>query len=462
MTVHSASRLNIERLSLASLLPDPANPRIHDSRNIAAIQASLREHGQVEPLVVRAADRMVIGGNGRMEAMAGLGWVDAECVLLDVDGVKARRLSIALNRTGELAGWDLDVLQQHLDELAETDGWDGSADLGFDPGDLDALVEELNPPSHRYDTGRPGGLVTDFGAPPFTVLDSRQGYWQSRKRWWLNAGLLAAEGRENLADTNSSASLQAAAGGSRGAAAGGSAFDPVLAELSCRWFCPPGGSVLDPFAGEAVKGIVAAACGYQYTGVEIRQEQVDANDAQWAVCSERHGWEGQAPNWVCGDSQQIDNLLPDGALYDCAFTSPPYYDLEVYSDRSGDGSALQTYEDFMAWYADIFTQVVGRLRENAFVVVKVGEIRDRSTGAYRGFVPDNIRLFTGLGLHFYNDAILVTPAGTAPLRVRSFRAARKMVKVHQNVLVFWKGDLRKVGDTLGEVPASNLLDPDAE
>jgi DNA modification methylase len=42
------------------------------------------------------------------------------------------------------------------------------------------------------------------------------------------------------------------------AATGTSIFDPVLCELAYRWFCPPGGLVLDPFAGGSVRGIVAA------------------------------------------------------------------------------------------------------------------------------------------------------------------------------------------------------------
>ncbi|HXF87125.1 MAG TPA: hypothetical protein VNK48_02075 [Xanthobacteraceae bacterium] len=42
---------------------------------------------------------------------------------------------------------------------------------------------------------------------------------------------------------------------------GTSIFDPVLCEIAYRWFCPPGGSVLDPFAGGSVRGIVASRLG---------------------------------------------------------------------------------------------------------------------------------------------------------------------------------------------------------
>jgi hypothetical protein len=49
--------------------------------------------------------------------------------------------------------------------------------------------------------------------------------------------------------------------------AGTSVFDPVLCELACRWFSPPGGRVLDPFAGGSVRGIVAALLGRDYIGI---------------------------------------------------------------------------------------------------------------------------------------------------------------------------------------------------
>ena len=62
---------------------------------------------------------------------------------------------------------------------------------------------------------------------------------------------------------------------------GTSIFDPVLCELAYRWFCPQGGTVLDPFAGGSVRGIVAAVLGRQYIGVDLSQEQIEANRKQW-------------------------------------------------------------------------------------------------------------------------------------------------------------------------------------
>lgn len=62
---------------------------------------------------------------------------------------------------------------------------------------------------------------------------------------------------------------------------GTSIFDPVLCELVYRWFSPRGGQVLDPFAGGSVRGIVAAALGRRYCGIDLRREQIEANREQW-------------------------------------------------------------------------------------------------------------------------------------------------------------------------------------
>ncbi len=275
-----------------------------------------------------------------------------------------------------------------------------------------------------------GKLYERFGYPPFSVLDARSGPWGNRKKLWRSLGLHGEEGREGkcgmIVNTIGFKKMRTT-----------SVFDPVLCELMYLWFCPPGGKILDPFAGEATKGIVAGLYGYDYTGVELRQEQVNANLRQAGTFK-------VSPRWVVGDSGKLENLLPNQERYDFVWTSPPYYDLEVYSKDERDGSAKQTYEDFMAWYEGIFRQAVRRLRNNRFLAVKVGEIRDKR-GFYRGFVPDNIALFRRLGLTFYNEVILLTPLGTLQVRVaKPFMVNRKLGKCHQNILIFYKGDVKSI------------------
>lgn len=130
--------LKVRSVSLEKLKEDPANPRSHDERNIAAIKGSLAKFGQVEPLVIQSSTGMVIGGNGRLAAMRELGWKEAQVVYVDMDDAKARMLSITLNRTGELAEWNLPTLSQHLHTFGELRL--EMMDLGWTEHELEPLL----------------------------------------------------------------------------------------------------------------------------------------------------------------------------------------------------------------------------------------------------------------------------------------------------------------------------------
>lgn len=237
------------------------------------------------------------------------------------------------------------------------------------------------------------------------------------------------------------------------AGAGTSIFDPVLCELAYRWFSPQGGTVLDPFAGGSVRGIVAAMLGRQYIGIDLRSEQIDANRAQAAaICPDR------LPDWRVGDSRNIGTIA-DGVAADFVFSCPPYADLEVYSDDPADLSTLD-YPDFRAAYATIIAETCRLLRDDRFACFVVGEVRDKR-GNYLGFVPDTIAAFRDAGLNFYNEMILVTAAGSLPIRAgKQFAATRKLGKTHQNVLVFVKGDAKRATEAIGEVEFGEIASGD--
>lgn len=216
---------------------------------------------------------------------------------------------------------------------------------------------------------------------------------------------------------------------------GTSIFDPVLTELAYRWFCPPGGLILDPFAGGSVRGIVASVLGFRYIGHELRAEQCAANRAQAAaICPEN------PPLWVEGDSRLT---LPQGAqAADFIFSCPPYGDLEVYSDDPADLSN-KPHEVFLEGYAEVIAAALGRLKPDRFAAFVVGDFRCKK-GFYRNFCGSTIAAFEAAGARYYNEAILVTAVGSLPIRAgKQFKAGRKLGKTHQQMLVFCKGDPKR-------------------
>ena len=235
-------------------------------------------------------------------------------------------------------------------------------------------------------------------------------------------------------------------------ASGTSIFDPVLCELAYSWFSPQGGTILDPFAGGSVRGIVASRLGRQYIGVELREEQVAANRLQGdQLCQDL------PPVWHTGDSRNINRICADVDA-DFVFSCPPYANLEVYSDDPNDLSTLK-YEDFRPAYFDIIAKACSRLKQDRFACFVVGDVRDKK-GNYYNFVGDTVEAFKAAGLHYYNEAILVTSVGSLPIRVgRQFASGRKLGKTHQNVLVFVKGDGKQATEACGSV---EVHIPDAE
>jgi DNA modification methylase len=232
-----------------------------------------------------------------------------------------------------------------------------------------------------------------------------------------------------------------------------SIFDPVLTELLVAWFSPATGRVLDPFAGGSVRGIVAAMLGRDYTGVDLRAEQVQANEAQWKNISANTTRQPiGVPTWLVGDSMEVlaAGNGDAGNDYDMLLTCPPYGDLEVYSDDPHDLSTMDG-DAFLATYRAIIAAAVERLRADSFAAIVVGDYRNKK-GLYRNFVSNTIAAFEDSGARLYNEAILVTCVGTLPIRVgRMFDSSRKLGKTHQNVLVFVKGDPKAAAAACGSV-----------
>lgn len=169
--------LTIRRVPLASLHADPSNARAHGEKNLEAIKASLARFGQAEPLVVQKSTARIVGGNGRLVAMKSLGWTECDVVELDIDDLQATALGIALNRTGELAEWDLPALGKILEHLQDAHALDG---VGFSEKEIGKLLDEIIASGESLD----GITQDDVPAPP-DVATTRRG-----DRWVLGAHVL--------------------------------------------------------------------------------------------------------------------------------------------------------------------------------------------------------------------------------------------------------------------------------
>lgn len=91
-------------------------------------------------------------------------------------------------------------------------------------------------------------LEQKYIIPPFSVFDTRQGYWQKRKKYWSEFGLYSDNGRCNALGESKNVA-EGTKTGFNTIAVNTSKFDPVLSEVIYKWFCVKNSCILDPFAG---------------------------------------------------------------------------------------------------------------------------------------------------------------------------------------------------------------------
>jgi hypothetical protein len=497
----------LRRVRAGDLRPSPKNWRTHPKAQADALAGVLAEIGYADALLAREVDGglELIDGHLRADTtpdavvpvlVLDVTEAEADKLLATLDPLAAMAGADSAKLDELLRGVsaDSEALQTLLDGLKDEHGLQGNpaGEGGMPPG-LSLSERFLVPPFSVLDArqgywqerkrewlalgiqselGRtadliPGGASSvDAGRSPMQERASPGGSRRPAASLGDDGKTRRGDGRGRASDPGQSSGQdlmrgEHVVGGAspygaygkdddtsrRNAAArpqtGTSIFDPVLCELAYRWFCPPAGHVLDPFAGGSVRGIVAARLGRKYTGIDLRPEQLAANREQAKAITPDN-----PPTWVEGDSADAAALAP--GEYDLVFSCPPYADLERYSDDPRDLSAMD-YPAFLAAYRRVIAAACRMLRDDRFAAFVVGDVRDPK-GMYRDFVSGTIDAFRAAGLALYNEAVLVTAVGSLPLRVgKQFSVSRKLGKTHQNVLVFVKGDPRKATDACGAV-----------
>ena len=420
--------LKIEYVDIDSIKPYENNAKEHPKEQIEQIKKSIQEFGNNDPIAVWHDE--IVEGHGRYIALKELDSKEIPIIRLDdLTDEQRKAYTLVHNKLTMNSDFDFDLLNTELESIIDID----MSEYGFD-----LSLEEIEIEKEQHNS-----LNDEFIIPPFSVFDTKQGYWQDRKKQWINLGIKSELGRNAKAYTTEHMGQQYG----RKPMNGTSIFDPVLCEICYKWFNVDNGKIYDPFAGGSVRGIIAEKLGYKYQGIDLRQEQINANK-QNAKALEVN------PTWYCDDSNNVDKYIEDNSI-DMIFSCPPYADLEVYSDDPKDLSNMG-YEDFKMAYKSIINKACRKLKGNRFAVFVVGDIRDEN-GIYRNFVDYTKECFNANGCVTYNEIVLLNAIGTATIRCkRPFNSGRKLTKIHQNILVFYKGDPKKIKENYNKLDFSNI------
>lgn len=428
-------------MKLSEIKLNPDNPRTISKEKLEKLKGSIEGFQQMMALrpIIIDDNNVILGGNMRYKALLELGYkeVPDEWIKRASDLTEEQKREFAIKDNVGFGEWDWEEIEEW--------NWSELEDWGLDMPEWGE--EEVLEAEERTKT-----LSERFIVPPFSVLDTKQGYWQDRKNWWLSLGIKSELGREAVISENRNNTKWEEYYREQKKM---SIFDPVLCELAYKWFNVPNGKILDCFAGGSVRGIVAAKLGYEYLGNDLRSEQIEANRINAKeVLKDAEVY----PTWMCGDSLHIDTIAK---LYeaDLLFSCPPYADLEVYSDAKEDISNMP-YNDFLSVYREIIRKSCQLLKNDRFAVFVVGDVRDKK-GFYQNFVSDTIQAFIDSGLMLYNEMVLLNSVGNAGMRAsKTFNGGRKVIKVHQNVLVFYKGNPKNIKANYPELDLSYMNEVD--
>ena len=390
------------------------NAKQHPDWQIEQIKNSINEFGFNDPIAIDE-DNVIIEGHGRYLALQELGYENVEVIRLKhLTEEQKKAYILAHNKLTMNTGFDDELLMLELEDITEID----MEQFGFEE------LSEENLLTDKYGAAteeQKGNLESKFMIPPFSIIDANKNPWLDIKNKWKEM-FDSSKGRD-----------KALVGENYGT----SVFDGAICEVFYKWYTPQGNniSILDPFSGGCVRGAVAELLGFKYTGFDIREEQTEQNKIQAKELK-------ISPTFITDDSENVGKYIKDNTQ-DLIFSCPPYLDLEVYSDNENDLSNME-YSEFINKYDRIIKNHCQKLKDNRFAIFIVGDVRDKK-GKLINFVGDTIEAFEKAGLHYYNQVIYREPVGSAAIRAgRSFNTSRKITKIHQNILIFYKGDVSQI------------------
>jgi ParB-like chromosome segregation protein Spo0J len=131
----------MQNVPIDELIPYINNARIHSDEQIVQLQASIREFGFVQPILIDGKHN-IIAGHGRVEAARREGMAEIPCVFVEhLTEAQRKAYIIADNRLAELASWDNQLLKNALEDL-DLSGFNIEL-TGFTLGDFDFETDPL-------------------------------------------------------------------------------------------------------------------------------------------------------------------------------------------------------------------------------------------------------------------------------------------------------------------------------
>ncbi len=107
--------MEIVKIKLSELTPDPQNAKDHPEDQVDQIVKSIQEFGNNDPIAVWGDHNLIVEGHGRYMALKKLGFEEAECIRLDkLTDEERRAYMLVHNQLTMNTGWIADLLKTDL------------------------------------------------------------------------------------------------------------------------------------------------------------------------------------------------------------------------------------------------------------------------------------------------------------------------------------------------------------
>jgi ParB family transcriptional regulator, chromosome partitioning protein len=134
--------MEIINRKVSELIPYERNPRKNDEA-VKYVKASIEQFGFKVPIVIDAHG-VIVAGHTRLKAAKELGMKEVPCIVADdLNEEQIRAFRVADNKTGEMAEWNIELLNT---ELLDLEANFDMSDFGF----------EINPPTGYVPGEEPG------------------------------------------------------------------------------------------------------------------------------------------------------------------------------------------------------------------------------------------------------------------------------------------------------------------
>ena len=438
----------VKKIPISSIKFDKTNPNVVNDDQMKALSKGMEKFGYLAPVILN--EKMeVLDGEHRVKIYKDLGETKIPAYVLDINKMDGKLLRQVMNKLSgqhspkkDADEFEILMNNKKLDELEDL--------IAQDVSEFNLVMQRYK--DVDYGLGGVGSLARRFGIVPFDILDATSATWRERKRQWINFGLRSEEGREDVKYWNTKLlkSLPSV-----------SIFDPVLCEISYRWFTPKKKcKILDPFAGGTVRGIIASFLGHEYHGIDLRQEQVDANNKLYnETLKNKLPKDHIKPKWYVGDSVNLDKILPKNMTFDMLLTSPPYFNQEKYSDLPQDLNNMD-WQGFKKNYQIIIKECAKRMNDGAFAVWNTSDVRHNKTSFFCSLEYVLTEAFESMGMNLYNKLILMRSISSLPIHInKQFPTKRKVGRRYEFVNVYLKAkddkDIPQIDETVVEIPQTD-------